>query len=176
MQMPPDKYRKLHFWSPRSVLLFLITCFALFEIFGCAATETADKGPSKISLLNKWSGDYPVSLLDRLPAGQQDSAVGYIGDIETFVPIWRAFMPTEILPAVDFNKYFVVYTRNISFYNQKSILSITLDDDTAEIIALETMSSRPIENQAAMAMAVIPRAGIRIIKSGVELIEVKNYQ
>ena len=132
--------------------------------------------PRDIPLLEKWSGDYPVSELGRLPERQQDMVAGYISDTETFIQVWRAFMPKEILPVVDFSKNIVVFTRNIQFYNRTSILKVTLQNGTAEIIAMETMSAMPIEEKVAMAMAVIPRDGVMSIKTGTEKIQVIRSQ
>jgi hypothetical protein len=172
MQLTAGRYWKKHFFVLQFVLISLALFSTTFYIYGCAATGTPNMDPVDISLLDKWSGDYPVSELARLPAGQQDLAAGYINDTDTFVPIWRAFMPTEILPAVDFSKNIVVFTRNVQFYNRTSILKITLQDGNAEIIAMETMSAIPIEEKVAMAMAVIPRKGIMTIQSGAEKIKV----
>ena len=159
--------------------LFLLLLCAVFLLGGCATTTTANTtniDPADIPLLEQWWGDYPVPELGRLPEGQQDLAAGYIGDAETFIPVWRAFMPKEILPAFDFNKNIVVFTRNIQFYNRTSILKVTLQDGTAEIIAMETMSAMPIEEKVAMALAVIPRDGIMAIRADTETIQVMPYQ
>ena len=48
----------------------------------------------------------------------------------------------------------------------------TLADGGAEILAMETMSAMPIEDKVAMAMAVVPRAGIDYILSGDERVPV----
>jgi hypothetical protein len=152
----------------------LILFSAVFFLWSCAATPSPNQTSSNILLLNKWNGDYPVSQLARLPVGQQQSAVGYINDMETFISLWRTFMPNEILPAVDFSKDLVVFTRNVKYYNQQSILTIRLEDSTAVIIVMETMSSSPIEDMVSMAMAVIPRDGVETIKSGTEIIKVNN--
>jgi len=132
--------------------------------------------PIDITILENWSGFYPVSQLDRLPEKQQDWAAGYIGDSETFIPVWRAFMPTEILPAVDFRKNIVVFTRNTRFYNRKSIITVTLQNGIAEIIAMETRTAMPIEEKVAMAMAVIPREGVMAIQAGDKKIQVLDVQ
>jgi hypothetical protein len=156
--------------------LGLLLCAVLFLMGGCATANTTDMVPANLPLLEKWSGDYPVSELGRLPEGQQDVRAGYIGDIATFIPVWRAFMPDEILPVVDFSKNIVVFTRNIQFYNRTSILKVTLQEINAEIFAMETMSAMPIEEKVAMAMAVIPRTGIIAIQSGTEKIQVMDYK
>lgn len=167
-------YGKHRFFQPKSVLILIILGFALFYLGGCAATGLPKKSGGQITPLSKWSGDYPVTQLFRLPAGQQDLAFGYIGDIETFLPIWRIFMPSEILPSVDFTKNFIVFIRDTRFYNQKYILTVMLEDATADILVMETMSTMPIGDKIAMAMAVIPREGIKHIKYGAEIIDFIN--
>jgi hypothetical protein len=159
-----------------AVFMFLLCGVVPFLVGGCAATNTIDMAPANIPLLEKWSGHYPVSELGRLPERQQDVGVGYIADTATFIPVWRAFMPDEILPAVDFSNNIVVFTRNIQFYNRTSIIKVTLQDGAAEIIAMETMSAMPIEEKVAMAMAVIPRDGITAIRTGTEKIQLLDYK
>ena len=165
--------------SLKNALFLLLLFVVTFLLGGCATTTTADTtnmDSLEIPLLEKWSGDYPVTELGRLPEGQQELAAGYIGNAETFIPVWRAFMPKEILPAFDFSKNIVVFTRNVQFYNRTSILKVTLQDGTAEIIAMETMSAMPIEEKVAMAMAVIPRDGVMVIRAGTETIQIMPYQ
>ena len=180
MQVIAGGYREnlLYCFNFTLVLLLLQTLF--FLIGGCAATNTSDMPdttPINIPLLEKWSGDYPVSELDLLPEGQQTNATGYIGDTETFIPVWRAFMPEEILPAVDFSKNIVVYTRNIKFYNRTNIFKVEVSlEGTAEVIAMETMSAIPIDEKVAMSMAVIPREGVVAIHAGTVKTPVLPYQ
>jgi hypothetical protein len=160
----------------KSALFLLLLWTVPFYMSGCASTNTINMTPIDIPLIDKWSGDYPVSELGRLPEGQHDSGVGYIGDKVTFVPVWQAFMPEEILPTVDFSKNIVVFTRNDQFYNRTSIFKVELRDGSAEILAMETMSALPIEEKVAMAMAVIPREGVRAILSGTEKILVMDFK
>lgn len=82
----------------------------------------------------------------------------------------------EILPAVDFSRNIVVFTRNTQFYNHTAILRVTLLEGVAEVIAMETMSANPIKDKVAMAMAVIPREGLREIKVGSERIRIMPRQ
>ena len=177
MQVIAGSYRKnlLHWFI---FTLFLLPLYALpILLGGCAATTPVNTAPRNIPLLEKWSGDYPVSELGRLPENQQANAAGYIGDTETFLPVWRAFMPEKILPAVDFSKHIIVFTRNIQFYNRTTILKVEVSQDgTAEIIAMETMSAIPIDEKVAMSMAVIPRKGIVSIQSGNEKTKVIPYK
>jgi hypothetical protein len=44
-------------------------------------------------------------------------------------------------------------------------MKVVLKDGGAEILARETMSSLPIEDKAAMSLAVVPREGIRFIRT-----------
>jgi len=158
-------------------LLLLLLSTVLILMSGCANRRTTDNmAPKDITLLGNWSGNYPVSDLDKLSTGQQDIPAGYIGDTATFIPVWRAFMPTEILPAVDFRKNIVVFTRNTRFYNRKSIITVTLQNGIAEIIAMETRTAMPIEEKVAMAMAVIPREGVMAIQAGDKKIQVLDVQ
>jgi hypothetical protein len=139
---------------------------AFSGLFAACATSTPREGQTMdLSILQKWSGDYPVAQLDRLPSNQQTSQVGYLGDAETFAKVWHAFQPGRNVPVVDFGKHLVVFSRNVDFYNRTSIFKVTLKDGVAEVLAMETLSAIPIEDKAAMAMAVIPRAGIRFIQA-----------
>jgi hypothetical protein len=172
MQVTASRYWKNFFYAFKFALFLLLLCSALF-LSGCSAkTNHVNMEPIDIALLEKWSGEYPVSGLEKLPEAQQDMAAGYISNTETFNAIWRAFMPKEVLPVVDFNKNIVIFTRNVQFYNRTSILKVTLQGGTAEIIAMETMSALPIEEKVAMAMAVIPRDGVMAIQAGSEKIKV----
>jgi len=178
MQVLVGSYRK-NLWRRLHFALFLLLLSVLpFLMNGCAGTKpTPNMASIQIPLLETWSGDYPVAELGRLPAGQQDMATGYIGDTETFTPVWRAFMPEKILPAVDFSKNIVVFSRNIQFYNRTSILKVEMHHyGAAEIIAMETMSSIPIEEKVAMSMALIPRDGVMAIQAGTEKIQVTPYK
>jgi hypothetical protein len=181
MQITESRYRRGLSNSLKFILSLLLLYSFQFLHTGCttattATTETINNDPIEIHLLENWSGDYPVSELARLPQGQQDVPAGYIGDAVTFIPVWRAFMPEEILPPVDFSKNIVVFSRNVQFYNRTSILKVMLQNGTAEIIAMETMSAMPMKEKAAMAMAVIPREGVMTIHAGTETIQVMPYQ
>ena len=176
MQVAAGIYREIVWRLLCSAHLLLLLSALLFLAIGCAKTAPVNIAPVDIQVLEKWSGDFPVAELDRLPDGQQESAAGYIGDAETFLSVWRAFKPTEILPAIDFNKNIALFTRNIQFYNRQNILKVTLKDGTAEIITMETMSAIPIEEKVAMTMAVIPREGIRDIQAGPKKVRVMPYK
>ncbi|MEJ2698821.1 MAG: hypothetical protein P8Z70_04055 [Desulfuromonadales bacterium] len=136
-----------------------------------AAKETP---PQELPLLQKWSGDYPVFDLDRLPADQREVHGGYIGNAAEFANLWQAFKPEDPLPEVDFDRNLVVFIRNTTFYNHVNIFKVTLRDGVAEVLAMETLSALPNEDKVAMALAVIPRAGIRFIAVGEDRIAVKG--
>jgi hypothetical protein len=126
-----------------------------------------------VSILQAWSGDYPVAQLERLPGGQTQSSVGFVGDEATFAAVWEAFKPGENVPEVDFSQNIVVFTRNVDFYNRTNIFKVTLKNGVAEVLAMETMSALPIEDRAAMALAVIPRAGVEFIRVGTGQVAVR---
>jgi len=138
-------------------------------------TKAAPSGalPASMTIVNKWDGDYPVSALKKLPRGQQKTSAGYIGDGAAFADVWKSFKPGEKVPKVDFRKNLVVFTRNVKFYNRKAITKVTLLDGTLEVQGIETMTSVPVTNKVAMAMAEVPRQGVKSLRAGDKFIPVK---
>lgn len=141
-------------------------CLFFFIIFGCGTLAAEDGKAKDLAVIKRWSGDFSVADLVLLPDGQRRSRAGYIVNQRAFAAVWQAFKPDEMVPAVDFSRNLVVFSRNVDFYNQTNIIKVTLNNGGAEIIAMETMSAMPIEDQVALAMAVIPRAGVDAILSG----------
>lgn len=152
---------------------FVAVVLGLMILTGCA-TPPAPSEPVELSVAQSWSGDYPVAELDRFPQGQRQAAVGYVGDSETFAALWAAYQPDEAVPDIDFSTHIVVFSRNVAFYNRTSILKVTLNNGVAEVLAMETMSARPIEDKVALALAVIPRSGVRYLQAGETRIAVGN--
>jgi hypothetical protein len=146
--------------------LSLLGIMALGLMTACTAATVADDPATELVISQSWSGDYPVAELKRLPDGQQESRVGYLGNAAAFNAVWADFKPQETTPQVDFRKNMVVFSRNVDFYNRTRILKVMLKDGVAEVIAMETMSAIPIESKVAMAMAVIPRAHVQYIQTG----------
>jgi hypothetical protein len=138
------------------------------------ADENASADPRELVIHQSWSGDYPVAELQRLPEGQQETAIGYLGNAQIFSTVWKVFLPEEEIPEIDFSKRMVVFVRNITYFNRTNIMTVKLAGGVVEVLAMETMSALPIEEKAAMAMAVIDRAGMRAIKAGETEIEVKS--
>jgi len=138
----------------------------LAVMMSCSNVPVANAPPTELSISQSWSGDYPVSELKRLPEGQRQSRVGYLGNTAAFETVWAAFKPGEALPSVDFGTHVVVFHRNADFYNRTRILKVTLKEGVADVLAMETMSAIPITDKVAMAMAVIPRASVKSLRSG----------
>jgi hypothetical protein len=139
------------------------------------ANQRAAKGDVKnLPILQKWNGDFPVAQIERLPAEQRKERVGYIGDPATFAAVWEAFKPGEPLPAVDFQQNLVVFSRNVNFYNRTSIARVTVRDGVLEVMAVETLTSTPVEDKVAMALAVIPREGVEFVLSGEKRLPVQG--
>ena len=138
-------------------------------------TKAAPSGalPTHLTLVNKWDGEYPVSALKKLPRGQQKTVAGYIGDGSTFADVWKSFRPGEKAPKVDFKKNIVVFTRNVKFYNRKAITKVTLLDGILEVQGIETMTSVPVTDKVALAMAEVPRQGVKTLRAGDKFIPVK---
>ncbi len=159
-------------WWAASLLML-----AVLAVFACVRTlSAAEDPPVDLPVSRTWSGDYPVAKLDRLPEGQRRSRVGYLVDETAFAAVWKALKPGEEVPRVDFGRNLVVFSRNVDFYNRTNILKVTLKEGVAEILAMETMSALPIEEKVAMALAEIPRAGVRFLKAGDERIPVSGYE
>jgi len=133
-------------------------------------TDSHQTLKSEAKILRSWQGDFPVNQLERLPEVQ---GVGYIGDTQTFGAVWAAFKPGEEVPKIDFNNELVLFVRNTQFYNRVSIGRVNVTDGVAEVLAMETMSARPIEDKVAMSLAVIPRLGVRGVRSGNQIISVQ---
>ncbi|MBW2504579.1 MAG: hypothetical protein JRE16_08435 [Deltaproteobacteria bacterium] len=145
-------------WS--ACLLVVLSWFSL------GPDTVAANGSADLPIVTSWSGEYPVAELGQLPEGQQQSRVGYIGDAKRFAAIWRQFKPNDPLPEVDFLQHLVVFSRNVEFFNRTNIFRVTLADGTLEVLAMETMSAIPVEDTVALALAVVPRAGIETLKIG----------
>ncbi len=142
---------------------------------GRGETKTAPSGalPANVEIVKKWDGDFPVSALKKLPRGQQKTPAGYVGDAATFADVWRSFKPGEKVPSVDFKKNMVVFTRNVKFYNRKAITKVTLLEGIMEVQGVETVTSVPVTNKVAMAMAEVPRQGVKTLRAGDKFISVK---
>jgi hypothetical protein len=151
--------------SRRCLVLLVVAFLAAVPFVGAA--DKAEIKPSE-----KWTGTYPTNKLDQLPKEQRETAVGYIGDAKTFKAVWKAWKPDDKLPEVDFKKNVVIFTRNTKFLNRINIAKITLEDGKLDLVALETRTANPIEDKVHMAMAVIPRKGVKNIKVGDKSIKV----
>ncbi len=151
----------------------LLAWSMLAVMAGCSNAPVADAPPAEVAIAQSWSGDYPVAELKLLPQGQQQSAAGYLGSAAAFASVWAAFRPGETAPAVNFRKQLVVFHRNVDFYNRTRIVRVTLKDGVAEVLAAETMSALPVTDKVAMALAVIPRAGVKAIQAGTVRIPVR---
>jgi hypothetical protein len=126
-------------------------------------------------ILQTWQGDYPVALLNLLPRGRRFSRTGFLENALEFTRAWRAFKPLDNDPKIDFSTHLIVFTRNVTFYNRMAIGKVILKHGVAEILARETLSALPIQEKVAMAMALIPRAGVEAIAAGNERIPVGPY-
>jgi acid phosphatase (class A) len=125
-------------------------------------------------ILRSWHDDYPVNKLELLPEGQREEAVGFIDDFETFSAIWKAFKPGETIPQINSKANLVLFARNTQFYNSISIGRVHVTDGVAEVLAMETLSARPIEDKVAMSLIVIPRRGIISIQIGGKTVSLHN--
>jgi hypothetical protein len=134
---------------------------------GCPGfPEAPQPSTAEVPLLESWRGNFPVAQLERLPEGQRQSGVGFLADAAQFASVWSAFKPGEPPPPVDFEKNLVVFMRNTEFHNAITLGKATLKDGVLDLLAMETMSANPIGETLALALAVVPRAGVRAIQRG----------
>jgi hypothetical protein len=172
--MAGDSSRSIGVRSSASWRNLLMAASMALLAMSCSTPIWPDEQPRDLPILQRWSGDYPVAQIDRLPEGQRQSRVGYLGDAETFGRVWRGFKPDTAVPTVNFDKQIVVFVRNLGFYNRTLISKVVLSHGAAEVVAAETLSARPIEDKVSMALALIPRAGIEFIQAGKERVAVHS--
>jgi hypothetical protein len=81
-------------------------------------------------------------------------------------------MPEVMVPELDFVADFVVFARNVRFYNSTSIAAVKLKDGVLDVTAIETLSSQPIRDMVAFSMAVITRKGAAQLKVGDKVLHI----
>lgn len=152
---------------------------ALVILAGGSYSETrtlmmADNSQSingEAKILQSWQGDYPVARLNLLPEKQREKAVGFVGDAKTFEHVWKAFKPGEDVPSIDFITKLVIFARNTQFYNRISIGKVNVANGVAEVLAMETMSSMPIEDKVAISLVVVARNGLQGLRTGDDILQ-----
>ena len=159
-----------------------ITIFILLLLFSYSHSDTvAAKQPNysqpldgEAEILGSWQGDYPVVQLKLLRVDQREQGVGYIGDAKTFETVWEAFKAGEDVPEIDFKANMVLFARNTQFYNRISIGKVNVKNGVAEVLAMETRSAMPIEENVAISLVVVPRKGIKSIRTAGGLVVISD--
>lgn len=165
-------------FGPRFLILFWAFIFLGTLVF---SLEAGVKNPAKnlssarenqkyLPILNRWSGDYPITQLDRLKDWHAQAHGGFIGDEVAFASFWEAFKKGTAVPRVDFSKNLVVFVISDGSCKQMFIAKVTLKDNIAEMVADGNTSGLSCEDSLAMALAVIPRAGVKFVRVGKEQI------
>jgi len=131
-------------------------------------------GEAKI--LQSWQGDYPVAQLNLLPEKQINQAVGFIDDVKAFENVWKVLNPGQGLPGIDFEANLVLFARNTHFYNRIRIGKVNVTNGVAEVLAMETMSAMPIQDKVVMSLAVVPRQGIKSIRTADGLVMIPDEE
>jgi hypothetical protein len=124
-----------------------------------------------LPILNRWCGDYPTAQRDRLK--ELHAHGGSIGDEAAFASFWEAFKKGTAVPRVDFSRNLVVFIMGDGSYKQMFIAKVTLKDHVAEVVADGNTSGPTREDSLAVALAVIPRAGVEFVRVGKEQIAVE---
>jgi len=160
--------------------LCLLLTLAFMILSACTHSMDTAKEPSQqapesrteVEIKQSWSGDYPVAQLAAMPEKGYQKGTGYIGDLKTFAALWSAFKPGDPAPEIDFSKNLVIFVHNIQYYNRIVIGKMVLKKGVVEVIAMETLSARQIEDVVAMSMAVVSREGVTGIQSREGIIQV----
>ena len=169
-------------WPKASLVLYIsVTSFLIF-LSSCSHSIDNKADPSQpvppitgeAEILQSWQGDYPVDQLTALPENANQPGIGYIADPKMFGKVWAVFNPEESAPHIDFKENLVIFVRNIHYYNRIQIGKIKLEKGIAEVLAMETLSARPIEDVVAISMAVVSRRGITGIQAGEGVIKVEG--
>lgn len=133
-------------------------------LLACGTPVQTDPAPQAIPILKQWAGTLPVAALDTLPENQRATPLGYISEEAIFSRVWQEFSPDQPLPQVDFADSLVLFARNTRYFNTTSIVQVNLREDVLQIIAISTMTARPIQDKVGMALALIPRTTAHMIE------------
>lgn len=87
---------------------------------------------------------------------------------------WRVLKEGKKVPAVDFDKNLVVFIGGDGSFQQMFITKISIKEGIAVVAADGRSSGSTHEDGLALALAVIPRAGIRLIRIGQEQFAVER--
>lgn len=167
-------------WPKTSLVLCIAVTLLLIFLLSCARSinKKPDQSQSmppingEVKIQQSWQGDYPVDRLATLSESADQPGIGYIADSKLFGMVWVAFKPGESEPGIDFEENLIIFVRNIQYYNRIQIGKIKLENGVAEVLAMETLSARPIEDMVAISMAVVSRKGITGIQTRDGVIQV----
>jgi len=126
-----------------------------------------------LPIVSRWNGGYPIAQLDQSKERHAQLHGGYFGDEMAFASFWKDFKPGTAVPQINFSEHLVVFVRGDASYSQMFIAKVTLKQNTAEVVAAGNRSNSTSEDSLAMALAVIPRAGVKFIRVGGEQIAVE---
>jgi len=164
----------------KKIILLALIFFYAFVFYSEAGVKnpvknlnSAGEKQNYLPILNRWSGDYPIAQGDHLKGWQVQGDGGYISDEAAFASLWEAFKHGTPVPQVDFSKNLVVFVKGDGSYKQMFITKVTLKDSVAEVVAAGNTSGSSREGSLAMALAVIPRAGVKFVRVGKDQIAVE---
>lgn len=159
-----------------SVTLFLIFLSSCTHSIDNKAVQSQPMPPitGEAEIQQSWQGDYPVDQLTALSENANQPGIGYIADPIIFGKVWAVFKPGESEPHIDFKENLIIFVRNIQYFNRIQIGKIKLEKGIAEVLAMETLSARPIEDVVAISMAVVSRKGITGIQAREGIIKVEG--
>jgi hypothetical protein len=148
----------------RILLAFLLS--AALALPAGAAGKGAPMVPQApfLKIAASWSGEASADELAALPQWRPQLRGGCLGDEAAFAAFWQVFKPGAIAPRVDFGRNMAVFVTRDSAYAQLAIVKVTLKDEAAEVVASGHRSGPARAERMSVAVAVIPRAGVRFLR------------
>lgn len=157
---------------------------ALILLCACAfAAEAGAKNPFKsltvarekeeyLPIQNRWGGYYPISQLGRFDEWHATPRGGCFFAGAMFASFWRVFKEEKTVPSVDFAKNMVVFVGGEGPHQQIVITKISIKEGVAEVGAAMRSSGSTHEDGWALALAVVPRDGVKLVRIGQQQIVV----
>jgi hypothetical protein len=122
---------------------------------------------TEVKPLQTFGGELLTAKLELLPKDSRNLAAGYFNDAKAFRALWQAWQPNKKVPEIDFKPHFVVYARNVKYFNGLSFGGeggkVYLEGGTLRLYPDSATSAIPVKKKCFMLAVVIPRAGVKKI-------------
>jgi len=135
---------------------YVCCCFWSF----CFLFPMVCQAQTMLPVIERWSGQYPVSELHRMPEEQMINGTGFVNNTAAWNEIWHGANQSDA-PAVDFHVEIVCFAHNVEFLNIVHVTAGTVDDEgVVDVLAMQTKTARPIDDFVYWSAGTIPIAGL----------------